>query len=256
VIALTLALTVVSVGSAQNIPTVEYRIQQGDTLTKIAAKFCTTWEEVYHFNAGIIGTDPDNLQPGTLIYVIPRCGSQPPTTPPGNVYDRGPRMHANGTVKGNVYTVAWGDTLYSVGLRFGLPWEQIASANGVSKVYAGQRIIIPGLAQSPTPPAKPASVAIVSPTPGSYVGHSFCATGTGENLYEGNVVVRVRDGNNDVIAEQATVLQGDTVGVGGPGVWSVCFQNVGGQPESNGAVQAFSPESNVSASVSIWFRGY
>ena len=44
------------------------------------------------------------------------------------VYDRGPREHAMGTVSGSYYTVAAGDTFYSIGLRFGLP--SVAFAEG------------------------------------------------------------------------------------------------------------------------------
>jgi LysM repeat protein len=242
--------------AAQIIPTVEYRIQEGDTLAKIARRFCTTWQEVFEFNKGYIGDSPNDLRPGTLIYVIDRCGSRPPTTSPDGVYDRGPRLYANGTVLGNVYTVARGDTLYSIGQRFGVSVEDLQETNGLtgSKVKGGQRLIIPGLAQQP-PRAKQPNITITSPLPGSYLDGPYVASGTGQGLPEGNVVVRLLDGNGDVMAQQATVLQGENVGIGGPGVWSVRFDNVYGQPQSNGAIEAFNPETGVSAAVSIWFTG-
>ena len=63
---------------------------------------------------------------------------------------RGPRPHAMGTTWGNLYYVVHGDTLFSIGQRFGLYWPVIAQANGISSppsTQAGQCLIIPGLAR-------------------------------------------------------------------------------------------------------------
>ncbi len=75
----------------------------------------------------------------------------PPTD--GSVVDSGARVHANGTYAAPNYTVAAGDTLYSIGLRFNVSTEQIKSANGMSSdnVYTGQVLIIPGANASPAP---------------------------------------------------------------------------------------------------------
>lgn len=37
--------------SAQGVTVVSYVVQPGDTLAKIASKYCTTWEEIYSMNA-------------------------------------------------------------------------------------------------------------------------------------------------------------------------------------------------------------
>ncbi len=75
----------------------------------------------------------------------------PPTD--GSVVDGGARVHANGTYAAPNYTVAAGDTLYSIGLRFNVSTAQIKSANGMSSdnVYTGQVLIIPGADTSPAP---------------------------------------------------------------------------------------------------------
>lgn len=254
-LALTLLVSLFAgVASAQTVQVEPYVVQPGDTLSKIARQFCTTWQEIYELNAGIIGTDPNALEPGTLIYVIPRCGTSAP--PPSGVYDRGPMLHANGTVQGNVYTVAPGDTLYSIGQRFGVDYTLIAEANGLpdtTKLSPGQKLIIPGLSQGATP-VQPL-VTITSPLPGAYLDSPYTASGTGQGLPEGNVVVRLKDGSGNIMAEQATTLQGADVGTGGPGVWTVTFYNVIGQPYSNGAIEAFSPGTNTLSGVSIWFTG-
>ena len=46
----------------------------------------------------------------------------------------------------SAYTVMSGDTLYKIGLQFGLPWQQIASSNNIHSpytIYIGQVIFIP-----------------------------------------------------------------------------------------------------------------
>ncbi len=247
---LVLVLGVTALTSAQNIPTVTYTVQPGDSLSKIARQYCTTWQEIYDMNRGIIGDDPSKLEPGTVIYIIPRCGGQPPQC---EVTDSGPRMYANGTVNGNVYTAAWGDTLYSIGLRFGVPWQEIAEINGVDKVVSGQQLLIPGLCQAP--PAGQSTISIISPPNGASLTSNFDVSGNGAGLFEGNVVVSVKDGNGVIIAQQVATLQGQNVGTGGPGVWSVSFTGVVGQPQSNGTIEAFSPGSPAYDSINIWFSG-
>jgi hypothetical protein len=132
----------------------------------------------------------------------------------------------------------------------------IAEANGLedsTKLSPGQKLIIPGLSQGSTT-VKP-MITITSPLPGAYLNSPYTASGTGQGLPEGNVVVRLKDGSGNIMAEQATILQGESVGTGGPGVWSVTFYNVIGQPYANGAIEAFAPGTGALAGVSIWFTG-
>jgi LysM repeat protein len=62
---------------------------------------------------------------------------------------------ATGTYIAPYYTVAWGDNLYSIGLRFGVPWQEIADANGIvgTTIYANNSLLIPGgdFAANPLP---------------------------------------------------------------------------------------------------------
>lgn len=64
----------------------------------------------------------------------------------GGVYDRGANSHATGAFAPPNYHVARGDTLFSIGNRFGITPRQIARSNGLSSnnIYAGQTLIIPG----------------------------------------------------------------------------------------------------------------
>ena len=143
-----------SIASAQT-TYVNYVVQPGDTLGKIAAKYCTTWNAIYNINRDTIGSNPNVIQPGMVLTVPANCGTS--TTPPASgVYDRGPMTHATGTYTAPYYTVAWGDTLSGIGMRFGVPWQDIATANGIqgTLIFAGQALIIPDGSTSIVPPAQ------------------------------------------------------------------------------------------------------
>ncbi|HYO89634.1 MAG TPA: LysM domain-containing protein [Candidatus Limnocylindrales bacterium] len=141
--------------SAQtSVPVVTHVVQPNDTLSKIAARNCTTWQEIYNMNAAVIGPNPNILRAGTVLSVPNRCGTG--TLPPGcTTFDRGPRQFAQGTVQGNTYTVAWGDTWFSVSGRFGTTQLALTTANGLppnARLFANTRLIIPGLCGGVTPP--------------------------------------------------------------------------------------------------------
>ena len=252
-VAALLLATLPAVGVQAQSAYVQYTVQPGDTLTKIANKYCTTWEEIYQINMAAIGPNPNVVEPGTVLYVPNRCASAPPSTGGGSaVYDHGPSMYANGTVNGSVYTVAYGDTWYSIGQRFGLPWETISAANGGGGLYPGRQLVIPGL-QSSTP-AKQPYVKITNPQPGARVPNTFTVSGTGGGLPEGNVVVTALDGSGRVLAQKATTLQGANVGIGGDGTWSTQLTvNVG--TFMPGAIQASSPGTPANYTISIEYSG-
>ena len=204
------------------------------------------------------------------ISVIPAVAQGAPGGWYLGVYDRGPRPHAVGTVWGSLYYVVRGDTLYSIGSRFGLPWPQIAQANGIFYppfTQAGQCLVIPGLGvprpvptppgpwptpprpwptpPRPTPPPPPtpvvSAIRIDSPLPGTVLPATFVVRGWGRGLFEGNVVVRVYNANRVLLAERPTVLQGPNVATGGEGTWSVQI-TVNTPPGTQGAIEATSPQ--------------
>lgn len=46
-----------------------YTVQPGDNLSKIAAKFGTTWEVIYNKNKKVIGNDPDIIRAGQVLVI-------------------------------------------------------------------------------------------------------------------------------------------------------------------------------------------
>ena len=114
-----------------------YVVQRGDTLLKIAARFGVSVSRLAAANG---------LRWNSWVYagqrlVIPdRTGGSPP---------------ASG---GGVHIVKRGENLFRISLRYGTTVPALLSANGLSnahRIYAGQRLIIPGRAGNPSPPASP-----------------------------------------------------------------------------------------------------
>lgn len=87
---------------------------------------------------------------------LPPTAVPPTATPqlPGSVVDSGPRQYASGAYAAPYYTVAAGDTLFSISQRFGVPMDQIAAANGLvnNAIYAGQKLLISSGSDATNPP--------------------------------------------------------------------------------------------------------
>ena len=101
-----------------------YTVKSGDTLSGIAAKYGTTYQALAALN-GI--ADPNKIGVGQVLKVT------------GSV----PAVAGSGTV----YTVVSGDTLSAIGAKFGVSYQSIAAANGISdpnRIGIGQRLTIPG----------------------------------------------------------------------------------------------------------------
>lgn len=50
-------------------PAAHYTVVSGDSLSKIAARFGTTWQQLHAWNRGIIGPDPSKIFPGQKLRV-------------------------------------------------------------------------------------------------------------------------------------------------------------------------------------------
>ena len=165
-------------------------VQPGETLFKIGLKYGLSWVVIKQAN---------NLS-GTKIYagqtlIIPVGGTpsipgpnpeQAPasSTPP----ETSAQPSGDGTL---VHIVQRGETLFKIGLKYNLRWTVIQAANGLTgtKIYAGQRLIIPtGGASTSAPPPTPES----QPEQGNGSNRWFLVDLSEQRLYayEGDTVVR------------------------------------------------------------------
>ena len=131
-------------------------IAPGETLRILAGTYGTTQEALAEANCLITS----RLIAGSILYVPGPAPTLPPVScgpPPGWVF----------------YTIQPGDTLYSLGLTFGVSISQLQLANcmgGATDIRAGQRIytpylppLLPSLTPSPTP--SPTTEPVPSPEP-------------------------------------------------------------------------------------------
>lgn len=112
-------------------------------------------------------------------------------------------------------------------------------ADGTSQRVVENRVTVTfGTPATPIP----SSIRILEPSNGMVldIQQPVTVQGEGEGLLEGNVVVQALDNNNQVLAQQATTLQGDNVGAGGKGTWSVTLDLSHVQPGTQGKILAFS----------------
>ena len=114
------------------------------------------------------------------------------------------------------------------------------AADEISVTYGVPPTATPVPTSTATPTPVPSTLTITEPSNGSVVpvDLAFGVSGTGSNLFENNVVVRAYDQNGTILAEQATILNTDSLG--GAGTWSVTL-TVQAAPGTPGHITAFSP---------------
>ena len=117
------------------------QIRPGDTLSGIAARLGTTVSALLAANPQI--RNPNLIYAGQTLN-LPGSRDSFQSAPSGS---------------GGQYTVRPGDTLSKIGARFGVSYQAIAQANGISNpnlIYAGQTLTIPGRGPAPAPAPVPA----------------------------------------------------------------------------------------------------
>jgi LysM repeat protein len=187
-------------------------VQPGETLFRIALNYGVSMDAIRAAN-GIVG---NTIYAGQSL-VIPE-GSPPAANPPP--------APSGGSV---IHIVQRGETLFSIGLQYGLTWDRIAAANGIAgnTIFAGQQLVIP-LGSAPdaapppaptvappanTPPTEPASTDIpptdtppANPTPDSS-GNTIHIVQRGETLH----MIGVQYGVSWVAIQQLNKLVGTTI---------------------------------------------
>lgn len=105
-----------------------YTVQPGDTLSGIAGRHGTSYQELAKIN-GI--SDPNRIYVGQVLKL---SGSAP-------------KPSGSPSAQGGTYTVVRGDTLSGIAQRYGTSWQTLAGLNGISNpnvIYPGQKIKLPG----------------------------------------------------------------------------------------------------------------
>ncbi len=122
-----------------------HTVQSGDTLYRIALKYEVTVAQVREANPQVTG---DIIQPGDVLK-IPGC-KPTATGSTGNT-----TVQATSTIApvatalpggSQTYVVKRGDTLYTIGLKFGVTADAIQKANNISnpnRINPGQELVIP-----------------------------------------------------------------------------------------------------------------
>ncbi len=167
-------LALVSPVSADN-PTIVV-VGYGDTLYSIAARYGTTVDALMRANSL---PDPKFIWVGQRL-IVPQVGE------------------TSSSAASSVYTVAPGDTIYSIAARFGVTVDALARANGLYNtdlIFTGQRLMIPGRAAQATPqtataaagPSKTPS-ALATPQPGTVMTSTLKTPAAPATLQPGTVV--------------------------------------------------------------------
>jgi LysM repeat protein len=149
-----------------------YRVQNGDTVSGIAARFGMSTASVLALNG---------LSWKSLIFpgqVLALSGGQ---TSPAPAPAPAPAVPA-----ATKYTVAKGDTISGIAARFGVPTKAVLSANGLgasSLIFPGQQVTIPGMTQAAV--NRPAPVA---PAPGPVASVSAPAPAPAPSIAPGQVI--------------------------------------------------------------------
>ena len=126
-------------------------VKPGDTLTAIASRHDVSVADLVAWNAI---SDPNRIYVGQRLVITstaaPARASAP--TPPAAAV---------------VHTIQRGESLWGIARRYGTSVAAIVSANAIAdpgRIFAGQRLTIPGGAPAPTSGATPAAPAAAAPT--------------------------------------------------------------------------------------------
>lgn len=101
-----------------------YIVKPGDTLSKIANIYKTTWQAIYALNKALIGSNPNIISIGQKLTI------------PGTVTEVKQEV---------VYTVKKGDTLSGIAKKYNTTYQKIAADNGIKNpniISVGQKVVI------------------------------------------------------------------------------------------------------------------
>ena len=179
-----------------------YKVQTGDTVSGIAARFGMSTAAVLALN----GLSWKSLIfPGQVLALsgAAKPAAAPAPAPPAPT----PASHAP---SGTSYTVARGDTVSGIAAKFGLRTSAVLSANGLSGasiIYPGQKLAIPGMTTAAvnTPIAAPATVVTApAPAPTPVIQPGQVVPLTDEMRANAQLIIRI--GHQEGVPAQGIVI--------------------------------------------------
>ena len=177
-----------------------YRVQTGDTVSAIAARFGLSTAAVLALNG---------LSWKSLIFpgqVLALSGAPKPVATPAPAAP----APAPAPPAATSYTVARGDTVSGIAARFGLRTAAVLAANGLSGasiIYPGQKLAIPGMTTAslnkPVPAPAPV-VAAPAPAPAPVIQPGQVVALTDEMRANAQLIVRI--GRQEGVPAQGIVI--------------------------------------------------
>jgi LysM repeat protein len=151
-----------------------YKVQSGDSLSRIASRFNVTVSELKAAN----NLSSDLIKVNDVLYIPTSTGAVRSSSRSSGSSSSSSASSA-AAASGNTYTVQSGDTPSGIAKRFGLDYRELMRANGITNakgLQVGQVLIIPGGGNSSassasgptlTPPAsiRSTNAATTRPTP-------------------------------------------------------------------------------------------
>lgn len=116
-------------------PPATVTVKKGDTLDAIADRLDVTVEQLKDAN----GLKRNTIQPGEVL--------KNPKVKPAAKTSSGRKVAAEAKAAPESYTVARGDTIFSISRRFGVSMDALRRANGLSakaQIHTGQKLQLPG----------------------------------------------------------------------------------------------------------------
>ena len=159
---------------------VTHIVQPGETLFLIGLRYGLTWTRIQAAN----GLPSEKVYAGQSLIIPLGDASSPTETPiPEPTATATPEPPAEtataAPLAGATHMVQYGETLFTIGLKYGLLWTTIQKANNLpgATIYPGQQLFIPASNAGYEPPA------VVAPPPPPGAGRRFLVVLSEQRLY-------------------------------------------------------------------------
>jgi LysM repeat protein len=174
-------------------------VQPGETLFKIGLKYGLSWiliqqannlpdTRIYAGQTLIIPSANAAPAPTPVPEATPTLEAPPPTETPTPEPTESAPASSGETI---IHIVQPGDTLFKIGLKYGVRWPAIQAANGLvsTQIFVGQQLVIPG---ADDPIVASAVPTVNAPPPPAGTGRRFLVDLSEQRLYafDGDTMVR------------------------------------------------------------------